>query len=95
MREIKNDPNLKVYPFDKGSGFVIIKEEDAITRIQEQIRKSIIKDYDPTAILLNKFWKELVNLRKEGKFDNKAYYEVYPSDAIPPQLYGNVKTDKL
>ena len=44
MREIKNDPNLKVYPFDKGSGFVIIKEEDAIMRIQKQIRKSIIKD---------------------------------------------------
>ena len=37
IREIKNDRNLKVYPFDKGSGFVIMKEKDAIKRIEEQI----------------------------------------------------------
>ena len=55
IREIKNDTNLKVYPFDKGSGFVIMKEEDAIKRIEEQIGKSIIIDYDPTTTLLNKF----------------------------------------
>ena len=30
-------------------------------------------------------------LLKEGKFNNKTYCKVYPSDAIPPQLYGAVK----
>ena len=30
IRGIKKDANLKVYPFDKGSGFVVMKEEDAI-----------------------------------------------------------------
>ena len=52
IREIKNSTNLKVYPFDKGSGFVIM--EDAIKRIEEQIGKSIIIVYDPTTTLLNK-----------------------------------------
>ena len=43
---------------------------------------------------MNKFQKELAKLRKEGKFDNKTYYKVYPSDAIPPRLYGVVKAHK-
>ena len=71
-----------------------MEEEDAIKRIEEQIGKSIIIDYDPTTTLLNKFQKELAKLRKEGKFDNKTYYKVYPSDAIPPRLYGVVKVHK-
>ena len=72
-----------------------MEEEDAVKRIEEQIRNSIIIDYDPTITLLYKFQKELARLRKEGKFDNKTYYKVYPSDAIPPRLYGVVKAYKL
>ena len=44
----KNDTNLKVYLFDKGSEFFIMKKEDAIKRIEEKIEKSIMIDYDPT-----------------------------------------------
>ena len=33
-------------------------------------------------------------LRKEGKFDNKTYYKVYPSDAILSELYGVKKAHK-
>ena len=51
IREIKSDKNLKVYPFDKGSEFVIMKKEEAIKRIVEQFRKSDTIDYDPTTIL--------------------------------------------
>ena len=61
IREIKNDINLKVYPFDKGSRFVIMKEEDTIKRIEEQMGKSNIIDFDPTT-LLNKFKRELAKL---------------------------------
>ena len=94
IREIKHSTNLKVYPFDKGSGFVILEEEGAIKKIEEQIGKSLITDYDPTTTLLNKFQKEVPKLRKEGNFDNKTYYKVYPLDAIPPRLYGVVKAHK-
>ena len=71
-----------------------MEEEDAIKRIDEQIGKLIIIDYDPTITLLNMVQKERAKLRKEGKFDNKTYYKVYPSDAIPPRLYGVVKAHK-
>ena len=83
--------SLSIYPFDKGTGFVVIKEEDAIQKIDKQIGKSKVIHYDPTPTLLNKFLKELAKLRKESKFDNKTYFKLYPSYAIPPRLYGVIK----
>ena len=71
-----------------------MEEEDEIKRIEEQTGKSTIIDYDPTTTLMNKFQKELAKLREEGKFDNKTYYKVYLSDAIPPRLYDVVKAHK-
>ena len=71
-----------------------MKEEDAIKRIEEQIGKSNIIDYDATTTLLNNFQNELAKLRKEGKFHNKIYYKVYPSDAIPQRLYRVIKAHK-
>ena len=71
-----------------------MKQEEAVQRIAEQIGKSNIIDYDPTATLLNNFQKELTELRKDRKFDNKTYYKVYSSDAVPPRLYGVIKAHK-
>ena len=66
-----------------------MKEEEVIKKIEEQIGKSNIKEFNPTAtILFNKFQKELAKLRNKGKFDNKTYYKLYPLDAITPRLYG-------
>ena len=44
---MKHDKNISTYPFDKGTGLVVIKKEDAIQRIEEQIRKSKVIDNDP------------------------------------------------
>ena len=52
---MKHDKNISIYPFDKGTGFVVINEKDAIQKIEEQIMKSKIIDHDPTPTLLNKF----------------------------------------
>ena len=71
---MKHDKNKSIYPFDKGTGFVVIKEEDAIQKMEEQIGKSKVIDHDPTITLLKKFQKELAKLRKENKFDNKTYF---------------------
>ena len=88
---MKHDKNISIYPFDKGTGFAVIKEEDTTQKIEEQIGKSKVIDHDPTSTLLNKFQKELAELRKENKFDSKTYFNLYPSDAIPPRLYGVIK----
>ena len=67
---MKHDKNITIYPSDKGTGFVVIKERDAIQKIAEQIRKSKIIDHDPTPTLLNKFQKELGKLKKKKKKKN-------------------------
>ena len=41
MRQINN--NTQVYPFDKGSGFVVLSEGDAIKKIDEQLGKALYK----------------------------------------------------
>ena len=36
---MKYDKNIIIYPFDKGKGFAVIKEEDAIHKIEEKNRE--------------------------------------------------------
>ena len=48
LRELKTDNNFDVYPFDKGSGFVIINHEDALKRIEDQIGHTKKVNRDPT-----------------------------------------------
>ena len=59
LTEMKHDKNISIYPFNKGTRFVVIQEKYAIQKIEEQIGKSKVIDHDPTPILLNKFQKEL------------------------------------
>ena len=94
LTEMKRDKNISIYPLDKGTGFAVIKEEDVIQKIEEQIGKSKIIDHDPTLTLLKKFQIELTKLRKENKFDSKTYFKLHPSDAIPPRLYRVVEAHK-
>ena len=36
----------------------------------------------------------LYRIRKETKFTDKEYFQIYPSDPIPPRLYGTIKAHK-
>ena len=92
MRQINN--NAKVYPSDNSSGFVVFSEGDAVKKIEEQLGKAKVIDEDPTQKYTSKIQKHLCKLRKEKKFTDKEYFEIYPSDPIPPRLYGTVKAHK-
>ena len=48
-----------------------------------QEKRKVI-DFDPAQKLTNKI---LCQLRKENKFTNKEYFDLYPSHPIPPRLY--------
>lgn len=41
-----------------------------------------------------KIQKHLFKLRKEKKLRDKEYFKIYPSDLIPPRLYGTVRAYK-
>ena len=46
IQQINN--NTEVYPFDKGSGFVVLSEGEAIKKTEEQLGKAKVTDEDPT-----------------------------------------------
>ena len=68
--------------------------DTAKEKIEEQLGKATKAKIDPTSRLTNKIQKKLCKLRKENKFTNKTYFELYPSDPIPPRLYGTIKAHK-
>ncbi|XP_065658640.1 uncharacterized protein LOC136083162 [Hydra vulgaris] len=92
LKELKSSNTISIYPFDKGSGFVRINKTDALKKIEEQLGKSKIINYDPTQKLLRKVQNTLRNLKT--KFTKNEYRSIYPSEATPPRLYGVIKVHK-
>ena len=90
--QMKNSKVTTIYPFDKGSGFVVLSEKNAMQKIEEQLGKAKVAENDPTLKFTNKIQKILCRLRKEKKF--REYFQIYPSDPIPPRLYGTIKAHK-
>ena len=94
LKEIKKDDTISIYPFDKGTGFVRIKTEDAITKIHEQLGPTDILPRDPTTSIAQTVHTTLAELNKKKRFTKKEYEKIYPSDPIPPRLYGTIKAHK-
>ena len=65
LKQLKNNEQIKVYPFDKGIGFALLNDMDDISKIEEQLGKSKIIDYDPTNLLTGKFQRLSENLKKK------------------------------
>ena len=60
---MKNDEQMKVYPFGKGIGFALLNDIDSISKIEEQLGKSKIIGCEPTNLLsISK------NLKKKANF---------------------------
>ena len=93
LKELQKNDKIRVHEFDKGCGFAIVTDDTAKEKI-EKLGKATKAKIDPTSRLTNKIQKKLCNLRKENKFTNKTYFELYPSDPIPPRLYGTIKAHK-
>ena len=71
-----------------------MSEGDAIKKIEEQLGKAKVIDEDPRKKYTSKIQKHLCRLNEEKKFTDQAYFEIYPSDPIPPRLYRTVKAHK-
>ena len=94
LNDIRKDETISIYPFDKGSGLVRISNEDVLEKIHEQMGTTSIVEEDPTQEITRKVQKTMRELKREGKFTEKEYKVIYPSDAIPPRLYGTIKAHK-
>ena len=71
-----------------------MSEKNAMQNIKEQLGKAKIAENDATLKFTNKIRKRLCRLRKEKKFTDKEYFQIYQSDPIPPRLYGTKKVHK-
>ena len=71
-----------------------MNKDDAIAKIQDQLGEARLTNNDPTKSLTKKFQTTLSAIRKEEKLSNKLYYEMYPSHAVPPRMYGMLKAHK-
>ena len=94
LREMKSNNNLKIVPFDKGNGFAVLDSKDMFDKINDQLGEAREIEKDPTKTLVNKFQVEISRLRKEDKINKQTFYAMYPSDAVPPRLYGLIKAHK-
>ena len=54
---MKNNKDTTIYPFDKGSGFVVLAEKNSVQKIEEQPGKVKIAKNDPT-------WKVTIKIQK-------------------------------
>ncbi|XP_065683453.1 uncharacterized protein LOC136096195 [Hydra vulgaris] len=93
-RERKEEKNVDIYPFDKGTGFVRIEHSKALEKIREQIGPTKIVSEDPTANYAAKIRRYLSKLNKRNCFSKEEYEKIYPSDPIPPRMYGVIKAHK-
>ena len=94
LKELKTDEEIDIYPYDKGAGLVRIKRSDAIVKIEEQIGNTEIITKDPTPTLARKFQTTLREFHKQNKLTDTEYKKLYPSDPVPPRMYGVIKAHK-
>ena len=52
---------------NKGNGFVILSNKDALQKIEEQIGESVVSNTDPTSALRSRIQKHLTALCKQQK----------------------------
>ena len=68
---MKNNKDTAIYPFDKGSGFVVLPGKNAIQKIEKQLGKVKIAENDQTLKFTNKIQKILCQIRKKKSLQMK------------------------
>ena len=91
---IQKDPDVDIFPFDKGNGFVRLTKAVSKVKMEEGIGTTKILPKDPTVTHMKKIQRTLLRIKKETNMSKGLYRKLYPSDAIPPRAYGQCKAHK-
>ena len=92
LKELKSNSDVLVYPFDKGSGLVLIKKEEVLQKLKEQVGETKVVKKDPTSAFATNI-QNMVRKIKD-KITKQEYRDIYPSDPIAPRMYGAIKAHK-
>ena len=76
LKEMMKDAMISIYTFDKGTGLVRIKTDDAIQKIREQIGDTDIVERDPTDSFARDIRNKLAPFDKKGRFTKKEYESI-------------------
>ncbi|XP_065639682.1 uncharacterized protein LOC136072401 [Hydra vulgaris] len=93
-KEKREEKNIDIYPFEKGTGFVRIEHSKALEKTRKQIGQTKIVSEDPTANYAAIIRRYLSKLNKRNCLSKKEYEKIYPSDPIPPCMYDVIKAHK-
>ena len=63
-------------------------------KFEKQLGKAKIAENNPALKFTSKTQKISCRLRKENKFTNREYFQIYLSDLVPPRLYDTIKAHK-
>ena len=63
-------------------------------KFEKQLGKAKIAENNPPLKFTSKTQKISCRLRKENKFTNREYFQIYLSDLVPPRLYDTIKAHK-
>ena len=73
LKDLKANDDVKVVPFDKGTGFAILNKSSMIEKIEEHLKEARVVEKDPTDTLRNKFQRSISALKKEDKIDTLLF----------------------
>ena len=76
LKEMMTDATISIYPFNKGTGLVRIKTDDAIQKIRDQIGDTDIVERDPTDSFARDIRNKLAPFDKKGRFTKKEYESI-------------------
>ena len=81
---MQKDPDIDIFPFDKGNGFVRLTKAMSKVKMIEGIGTTKILPKDPTVTHMKKIQRTLLRIKKETNMPKELYRKLYPSDPIPP-----------
>ena len=91
---LKKNKDIAVTEYDKGQGFVVIDREELVKKTESEFKNTKLDTPNTTDSFERKIQTTLRDLKKEGKFDDKTYKDIYPSGSITPAATPAVKAHK-
>ena len=69
-------------------------EQARMNKINNELGEAKVITKDPTNTLVRKVQRQVSQLHKDNKIDKSQFFQMYPSDAVPPRMYGMIKAHK-
>ena len=91
---MKHKKDLAIVPFDKGQGLVSIERDELVRKAEKEFKNVTLDTKDTTLALQNNMQGKLRGFKKNDKFDQETYKNLYPSSSVTPTANPAIKAHK-